>query len=246
MRRRIFGIFLALLSASIGTILLVMYVDSAKEDAVASVRLVDVYIVDEPIPKGTAPTADQIRIQKIPVSAKVDNSIVDLAAIKGLVATTTLLPGEQLVRERFASPQLVARGDIPPGLLEVTLPVARERAIGGKVRPGSRVAVLVTFDEGSGPDGRPLPQETHVLMHKVLVTAVQTEAPIVEEEQKGEGQPPAQTQAPQGSFLVTFAVDAPSAERLVFAQEAGSLWLAIEPDDASEGGTKLVTRDNVF
>jgi pilus assembly protein CpaB len=244
-RRRIFGIFLALLSASLGTILLVLYVDSAKDDAVASVRLVKVLVVDDPIPKGTAATAENVRVQEIPATAKAENALLDLTGIRGLVATTTLLPGEQLVRERFATPQVVSRGDVPPGLLEVTLPVGRERAVGGRLRPGGRVAVLVTFGPGTTPDGRQTPQETAVLMHKVLVTAVQTEAPVVEEKTQ-EGQPAAATQAPQGSFLVTFAVSAADAERLVFAQEAGSLWLAVEPDDAPDTGSKHVHRGNVF
>jgi pilus assembly protein CpaB len=249
MRRRIFGLFAALVLAVAGTLLLVLYVDSAKDDAVAGVQMTNVLVVRKPIPKGSAPTIDQVRVQKVPAQARAEHAIVDLASIKELVATTMLLPGEQLVIERFAARAVVSRGDVPPGLLEVTLPVTRDRAVGGEIRPGGKVALLVTFPAVTTSDGRSLPEETHVLMHKVLVTAVQTDAalPPAAKDAKEAGNEPAQaTQAPKGAFLVTFALDAASAERVVFAQETGSLWLAVEPDDAPEAGTKHVTRENVF
>jgi len=247
MRRRITGVIIALLLASVGTFLLVLYVDSAKDKAVAGERMVTVLVVAEPVAKGTAPSADHVRLEEVPAKARAQHAVSDLAEVEGLVATTALLPGEQVVRERFATPQLVARGDVPPGLLEVTLPVERDRAVGGRIRPGSKVALVVTFP-GSDDAETPRPQETHVLMHKVLVTGVQVEGELPDPAapKPADGAPPAATQAPPGGFLITLALDAPSIERVVFAQETGSLWLAIEPDDAPETGTRHVTRENVY
>ena len=51
---------------------------------------------------------------------------------------------------------------------------------------------------------------------------------------------------PTSTLLVTFALDAPSVEQLVFAAEFGTVWLAAEPPDAPENGTKQVTRGNVY
>ena len=49
-KRRIIGIVAATLLALVGTISLVGYVSSAKDDAVAQEALVDVYVVDEFVP----------------------------------------------------------------------------------------------------------------------------------------------------------------------------------------------------
>ena len=51
---------------------------------------------------------------------------------------------------------------------------------------------------------------------------------------------------PVGSLLVTLAVDAASAERVVFASSYGDIWLAIEPADANEAGTGVQTTDRIY
>ena len=51
-KRRITGIVAAMLLATIGTMALVGYVQSAKDKAVADEALVDVYVVDKLVPKG--------------------------------------------------------------------------------------------------------------------------------------------------------------------------------------------------
>ena len=53
MKRKIIGVLAALVLAGIGTAALVVYVESAKDQAVAAEALVDVYVVSETIPKGT-------------------------------------------------------------------------------------------------------------------------------------------------------------------------------------------------
>ncbi|HEX6420772.1 MAG TPA: hypothetical protein VFZ77_19875, partial [Acidimicrobiales bacterium] len=52
MNRKITGILLALLLATVGTFALVAYVQSAKEEAVAGERQVDVVVVRDRIRKG--------------------------------------------------------------------------------------------------------------------------------------------------------------------------------------------------
>lgn len=39
---------------------------------------------------------------------------------------------------------------------------------------------------------------------------------------------------PEGSMLVTFAVNADTAEKIVYASEFGRIWLSLEPEDAEE------------
>ena len=88
---------------------------------------------------------------------------------------------------------------------------------------------------------------THILEHKVLVTSVQEEErPQQSFSNDGDDAPVSTGLAPTGKLLVTLALEAPNVERLVFTQEFGLVWLAAEPDDASEDDTKIVTRANVY
>lgn len=97
--------------------------------------------------------------------------------------------------------------------------------------------------------GEEVGNTTHIIEHKVLVTNVQEEEQpqqINDANNDDEASSGAIRLAPTGKLLVTVAVEAPSLERLVFTQEFGLLWLAAEPDDASEDGTKIVTRGNIY
>ena len=52
--------------------------------------------------------------------------------------------------------------------------------------------------------------------------------------------------SPGGNLLVTLAVDAPSAERIVFTAEHGTVWLALDPETAPSEGTKVWTRAGIY
>ena len=67
-RRRTIGILLAVLLAGAGTAALVSYVQSAKDSALAAEALVDVYVVDKVIPKGSDAAAirSSISLEKVP------------------------------------------------------------------------------------------------------------------------------------------------------------------------------------
>ena len=115
-------------------------------------------------------------------------------------------------------------------MLQVTVSLDPVRAIGGQVRKGDSVAVTVSFDE---------PETTHLILHKVRVTDVRTADGLTVGT-------PATGPAPSGDMLVTLAVDAPAMEKVVFGAEHGRLWLAWEPKEANESGTKVQTKAGVL
>jgi len=85
------------------------------------------------------------------------------------------------------------------------------------------------------------PNETDVLLRKVLVTAVQ------EPETRVEGQSDDRlTTAPGTTVFVTLAVSPVDATRVVFAAEFGELWLAIERDSVPESSIPGQTRGSVL
>jgi pilus assembly protein CpaB len=247
--RRFVGLAAALLMAVVGTFALMAYVQSAKDKAVAGERMVAVLVVKSKIAKGTAVSklGASVKRTEVPAKVKAEGAVTSLDALQGRVTATELLPGEQLVASRFVTPAQARAGtvNVPANLLRVSVALSAERMVGGAIAPGDTVGVFVSF----APDVAPY--ETHLALHKVLVAAVAYgEAPdksggdTKKEGDSKAGDTPAV--APSGNLLVTLALDAPSAEKVVFAAEHGSIWLAAEPKDAPTGGTRIVVPDNVY
>jgi pilus assembly protein CpaB len=260
MGRRIVGAVLAVLLAAVGTFVLVLYVRGAEQRALAGEETVEVLVVSDPVARGTAvdDLAGVVRAEQVPMKVQARGSVgsvEELAEYEGQVTAVELLPGEQVTSARFIEPQDLSRAqvDVPDGLLEVTVSLSPERAIGGQMDPGSTVAVLSSFDpfdlegavsEEEEPEeaagASKTPNTTHIILHKVLVTNVQRDdTGTTDDEDAG-------SRAPSGNLLVTLALDAPSIERVVFTAEHGRLWLATEPGDAPEEGTRIQQRGTIY
>jgi pilus assembly protein CpaB len=249
MKRRIIGIIGAIVLASVGTVALVAYVQSARDEADAAEAMVDVWVVKSTIAEGT-PAADvkgSVERTQVPGRLVADGAVRDFDELEGLVTGAALLPGEQVVAARFVTPIVARQGDVPAGLLQVTVELDPQRALGGRIRAGDTVAVFLSFaSDGAGSADR-----SHLELHKVLVTSVQISddaegVPDV----AGEGGDATDTSevasAPTESLLVTLALDARSVEQVVFAAEFGTVWLGNEPADAPEEGTRIVDGSNVY
>ncbi|HVM51769.1 MAG TPA: RcpC/CpaB family pilus assembly protein [Acidimicrobiales bacterium] len=239
MNRRLIGLLVSLALATVGTIVLVGYVRSAEARALEGEQLVEVLVVTDRIEAGTtaADVAGSVRAEEVPAKVRAAGALgdtADLRALEGLVADVDLLPGEQLLRDRFVAPAVVQRGDVPAGLLEVTLSLATERALGGRVSPGETVGVVGSFTDSQGT------ATTRIILHKVVVTAVQLGVGTTDDIDDENAE------FPNSNVLVTLAVDALSAERLVFAAEHGRVWLTSEPLDAPETDSGVQTYETVM
>jgi pilus assembly protein CpaB len=254
MKRRVTGIVAALVLASLGTVMLVVYVQSARNEAVAGERMVDVLVVSDPIEKGTAAAdiEDSVDVKQVPAKVRADGAVDELAALDDeLVAAVELVPGEQVVATRFVSRQEAARGDIPEGHQEVTVPLEPARALGGRLAAGDTVGVFLSFDPFDvGDTGTKTANSTHLELHKVTVTHVAFDdsgsSGLGSDNGGDQDESVGTASAPAGTFLVTLAVDAASAERVVFAAEHGFVWLSAEPLEADEGDTSVITRGNIY
>jgi pilus assembly protein CpaB len=269
MSRRVIGFIAAARLAVVGTVALVAYVAGAEQRALAGEELTEVYVVRTPIPGGTA--AEEIEphlsVEQVPLKVRADEAVDNLPALAGLVTAVDLVPGEQLVTSRFVERSAFADRevgiDVPEDLVEVTIELDPQRAVGGLLEPGQTVAVLASFEpfklsqtvvEVDGETvGLPsaaaeeiegsTPNSTDLLLRKVLVTAVQERAA-----RGGEAATEDQrlTTAPGGAVHVTLAVSPIDAERLVFTAEFGTLWLAIDRETVPEGGEPGQTRGSVL
>lgn len=262
MARRIVGIIAAVVLATVGTGVLVLYVKGAEQRALAGERTVDVLVVQQAVSQGTPATdlADLVEEEQVPAKVQAVDAVASLDELDGKVAAVDLVPGEQVVATRFAEPDEVARRgavEIPDGLQEVTVSLEPQRAVGGRLLPGDTVGVFLSFEpfdlegtvalngEEETVNGK-TSSTTHLTFHKVLVTNVQGDAAPAREDSEDDEESPGPEPAPGGSFLVTLALDSAQAERVVFAAEFGTLWLSNEPETATEDGASIKTRGNVY
>jgi len=253
MRRRLLAAAAALVLAAVGGTVLLAYARGADARAMAGLQTRTVLVATERIPAGTAAAglAKQVRTQVLPATAVVPGAVHDLAALGSRVATTELEPGEQLLAARFgAASSLLPPGTdaVPAGDEEVSVQLDPERAVGGRLAAGDHIGVFVSQ---TLPDST---VQTHAVLHHVLVTQVQgavvpttgTGAAGPSGTQTAAASSSASSSSSSSTVLVTLALTAQDAEAVVFGQEHGKVWLSLEPDAATTGGTTVVTQGNVY
>ena len=200
--------------------------------------------VVKPVPKDTpAEKLTGLVTKKIlPVKAVAPGTVSDLEPISGRVATTDLQPGEQVLASRFVDPASLVDPNlvkIPKGMQSLSIALESQRVLGGELTPGATVGVFISL-----PKDNTRPPQTHLTLHKVLVTKVVSGgAPAPTE---GDSQPRNAAGLAEGTLMVTLATAAPQAEKIVFGAEHGKIWLSLEPADATETGTRVLTDKSVY
>lgn len=243
MKSRIIAGAVAVLLATVGTLLLVSYVSGADKRALAGIDTLDVLVVTKAVPAGATigALAESVKLQSVPAKVVATDAVASLSDLGSQVTTVELVPGEQLIRGRFADPASLETKRavaVPVGMQEISIQLEPQRIVGGQFQAGDTVGVFVSSESGDGGGA-----VTHMIFHKVLVTAVQGLAPAANAES---GSSPTTVPVPPGSVIVTLARTAPDAEKIIFAQEFGSIWLSKEPSTASETGTRQITAKELF
>ncbi|AEG42910.1 Flp pilus assembly protein CpaB [Isoptericola variabilis] len=234
MSRRIIATVLAALLAIVGGALTYVYASGADRRAMADLEPTTVLTVTEVVPAGTPAEeiGDRVEERELPAGAVVDGALTDLAVVEGRVATTDLLPGEQLLAERFVAPEEQSAIEIPPGFHQVSVQLPTQQVVGGRVQRGDTVGVFVSL---SGEE-----KTTHLVFHKVLVTDVRGGVQPVEQDGDEAESEPAE------AVMVTLALSPADTEKFVYAAQYESVWLSLEPDDAPEDGLRRVTPEVIF
>lgn len=267
-KRRIIGIIAAVILATIGTVALVSYVQSAKDKAVAAEALVKVYVVDKLVPKGAEAETikSSVSLEQIPSRLQQPGAITDLKDVGANVAVTDLQPGDQLVAAR-----LVAKEEVSAEVtdkVQISAMLTPERAVGGALHKGDLVGVYLSFapfdldqtvqstdtsqptpdaTAAAGTGGqKKSPNMTSLEFQQVLVTNVQTTSAPVSADDKDNTDDTSVEQVSGTQYVVTLALSPEQSERFVFATEFGKVWLSNEPATVSDDGTRLVTLGNVY
>jgi pilus assembly protein CpaB len=239
-KRRVVAAVVALLLAGGAGLVLVGYVKGADQRALKGMEGVRVLVVAKSIKGGSASETlgQAVATELMPARTVVAGALTSLSAVHGQVTTSDLVPGEQLLASRFANPaSLLPPGQVrvPSGMQEVTVALDSQKALGGNLTAGDRVGIVMSIDK----DGT-APARSQTILHKVLVSRVSGgNGPAEPTGGKSDKSPAAET------VVVTFAVSAHDAEKVVFAANYGKPWLSRETVDADVTGTVGVTVESV-
>jgi len=256
-KSRLLGGIAALLLAITGTVLLVVYVQGADNRAAQGLEPVNVLVVKESIPAGTKAEDlnNMVQVEAIPQAAVPDGAIESLSDYKGKITSVALEPGEQLLKARLVDPRDLLPGTVPvpDGLEEVTILLAPERILGGRLEAGDKVTLYTSFKtEEEMPAGANVPaevkgwkQSTGLLFHDVLVTAVQKAAPETEKN-SGTTDTNKGIEMPNGSAFITVARSDADAAKLVYGAEFGTIWLAKQTDTSTKSDPPVTTFGGLY
>lgn len=230
------------------------YLAAERARLVADNELVTVLVASQDLPSGMS--ADEVvdkrylESREIPRQFVAAGAISSASALDGKVVASSVSKDEQITQARFKYPADVGlASSTPNGYLAISIPYEAARGVSGLIRPGDHVAVLGSFTGEGASDSDAL---TRIVIPKAKVLAVGKAL------QADQIQDPATTQASSGSLsgagaaaqdgpaTITLALPPDEAEKLVFAQEQGKVWLALySPTDTATAKTAGVRYEQV-
>ncbi|MEM7274756.1 MAG: hypothetical protein AAF547_16850 [Actinomycetota bacterium] len=150
--RRTVILIVAVVVAAVAAVGILNYIERAETSAEEAAALVDVWVVKQPIPKGTpievAIETQLIGIEETAQELRPPTAVVDPAVeLAGLVAMTDLPIDWPIVTGSFVSPKIVDTGITDRleerGLVTVTFNVDQARGAAYLIEPGDFVNVMV-------------------------------------------------------------------------------------------------------
>jgi Flp pilus assembly protein CpaB len=244
MNRRIVAAFVAAALALGAFVSIFLYVRNADARALNGVVAKDVYVVVNPITKGTLAEnlGKNVQLTQVPAKAVPDQAVYNLADIQSKAAAIDLVAGEVLLTSRFVDPTAAAQDavPVPKGMEQMSLVVKPEQVRGGDLKAGETIGVVLTV-KPSAPQPISIPgigsvtidgdSITKQIMNRVLVTRVQG-GTVPAAEGSGSSPPPA------GSVMITVALSTSDIEKLTWAQSAGPLLLTVENKDTDDSSSQ--------
>jgi pilus assembly protein CpaB len=254
--RRVLILVIAVALAGLTAFLTFHYANTADERAFKDAELVEAFIAKQDIPKGMeggkALDEGYIGKEKIPRKFFPAKGLTNAQSLRGLVALAPLSAGVPVVEGSFVQPHMANEsfaGRLDKDKQAVTLSVSDVQAVGRLVAPGDFVNLMLTREKpGGAPNSPGGGKETIFVLQKVEVLAVGNtttlqpgEAAAIEAEAVKAG-----VARTADSGLMTFAVPAIDAERVVHASHSGEIHLTLLPKDYTPTPTPPVNDGNLI
>lgn len=251
MARRIGLLVIAVAVALVGAASVLTYASHSAARAADGQNAVSVLVAKKEIAAGTpaAALATLVEQRDLPASAVPDGALHDLKALANQVAAQDVHAGQALLPAQFVGRQIAGSIRIPTGKLAMSVQVQDPQRVGGFVLPGSQVAVFDTYTKGTSANDL----ATRMLLARVQVIAVGPTAlstvggatPGKAAKQGGLGSGGGAGSDP--TAVLTVAVDADQALKLVHATQTGRLYFALLSDTSRTGdGSQSVDNTSLF
>ena len=240
MKTRGLALVIALLVAAGATAAVFLYVQNVKKSARESGALVTVVVSKKDIAAGTKLdpliSGGQFTALQVASDAVVPGAVTDLSQIRGRIASTFILQGEQISTARLQGTTYHTGGTLglPEGHQGVTVQMQAQAVPGQLIQPGDHVTVYTTFEDVSVIRGSTLrqflaghpvsPDNAKAELGDFTVTLV-PDAQVV----RVAGETAEAANSTTDDIMVTLALTPMDSARMVFAQEQGSVWLALLP-----------------
>lgn len=219
----------------VGFVALKMALDKLQEaraDAPGDVQ--EIVTASQEIPLGVEIVESMLHRASVPVSLLPKNSFTDPKDVIGRVANVTIYPGmwitESMLAPRGTPPGLVIK--VPPGYRAVAVQVDEYTAVGGFLKPGSRVDVIAVID---------------VKRDRERYTISKTVLQDVEVAAVGQEMTSTHDAGATVTRSVTLIVRAEDAATLHLAATRGKIRLSLRNlEDSGRYAAALVTQDQLF
>lgn len=246
--RRLLILIVAVAMAAVTAFATFNYVSAADQRAFGDAQLVEVLTVKKDIAKGfpgeRALDEGYIGRDRIPRKFYPAKAVVDAQVLRGKVALAPMAAGLPVVDGSFVDPRLARESfaqRLGKGMQAVTLSVSDVQGVARLVVPGDRVNLMVTTGD------TPATKTTQFVLQGIEVLAVGNSTELQPGEQgpnKVEGRA---GQAPTtDSGLITFSVPALDAERVVQANQVGTVHLSLVPPDFTPAPVPPVNEGNLY
>jgi pilus assembly protein CpaB len=237
-RRRILLIIAAVIAA-LGTLLVFLSVRSADARAEDKIDAVEVLTATQAIAAGEsyddALAAGKIASKGVARSQLLQGVQTSPDALKGTVALQNLLPGEQIVADKFGAnaAEVASPLGIPANKMAISINLTDPDRVAGFVNPGSEVAIFVSADSGTGNTAEAAAADqqprTSLLLARVTVLGVGSTTPVTTTTTAEDGTQQTE-QLPR--TLLTLALSQDEAQKVILASKNYDVTFALLTKDS--------------
>jgi pilus assembly protein CpaB len=260
MARRTVAVLIAIVLALAAAGLVWWYASSVRQEAEKEEGNVAVLIASEDIPQRTTGEAaveqNLVEMAEVPERLVAPGALTTEAALQGGVFTAAVAKGQQIVSSQLGAQEEASLSfRIKSGMRAISVPIDRVRGVGGLLTSGDKVDVIATFkaedlsqalagfnaaltaeevarlqEEGFEPENAS-GTVTRILLQQIEVLAVDQ---LASASTGGLGLGSSDENAPPSDPVVILTVTPEDAERLVLAEEIGSVWFILVPGEDTE------------
>ncbi len=140
----------ALFAAVIFALGLYQFLQEIKKPQQAPHTMVVAAAVD--IPENTQITREMVTLRSVSNDSLLDNYILDTESVVGMVMTSDVYAGEQIIRDRLvsvgeaSSHRNALAYAVKPGMRAMTIPVGQDTGLENFLKPGNRVDIVANYN----------------------------------------------------------------------------------------------------